>query len=156
MSSDYKNLKRKWESKDEEPPEVIPVGGSLQELQDSRTKKMIHDFMEKSIEIPDITTDSLTQSIELQRKKLDIMEEFLKIIKKEGGIPIKMKNDLDNVVVVREITKDKAKEEIIEYFKEHPNRDIFPTDLNIELKIPYDLVVEILDDLEDENLIEEG
>lgn len=59
------------------------------------------------------------------------------------------------VVYIREITKDTAKEEITEYFKTNDG-DVYPSEISIDLGIPYELVWEVFKELEEEGEIEAG
>jgi ribosomal protein S25 len=58
-------------------------------------------------------------------------------------------------VIIEELTKDEARERIINYFDEN-ERDVYPSDLSEKLHINYDLVWEIVNELEEEGVIETG
>jgi len=55
------------------------------------------------------------------------------------------------VIEVRDVTRDKAKQEIIEYLKAH--RHTYPSDISDDLKIDYDLVLEVMAELKREGRV---
>lgn len=55
------------------------------------------------------------------------------------------------IVVVEEIPKDEAKHKVEEYFKENKEADI--EELMINLKIPVEILVDIIDELKEEGKI---
>ncbi len=145
-------------------PDVFPIGGEKAEEMGAKIRKRAFDFMEKTKGFPELIKDqsdiARTQA-ETEKRKVKVMEEFLYVVKEEGGIPIKIKNDEsegmeEEVVVVEEIPKEEAKDDIVQYFKNHPGEDITPTDLNLELEIPYETVVEVIKELKEEGNIEES
>lgn len=87
---------------------------------------------------------------ELQQIQRDITE--LKNTVQEHDIKLEqISGVLPRVVVVEEIPKEEAKQEVEDYFKEHKTADIEALMLN--LKIPVQTLVEIIDDLKQEGKI---
>ncbi|MCW4006454.1 MAG: hypothetical protein NWF04_07685 [Candidatus Bathyarchaeota archaeon] len=84
--------------------------------------------------------------------KKDFLERMLK---QEAQIKFLMNelekikaNSQPKIVVVEEISKEEGKNLIEEYFKEHGSADI--EDLMLNLRIPIQTVVEIIDELREE------
>lgn len=50
-------------------------------------------------------------------------------------------------IVMREITKDKAKKEIEGFINKNKNKKIFPSDISDELQISYDITLEVIQEL---------
>lgn len=82
-------------------------------------------------------------------------EEFIEIEKGINELKESIKElqsrILPKVVVVEEIPKEEAKARVEEYFKEHETADI--EELMLNLKIPVETLVEIIDELKQEGKI---
>ena len=70
---------------------------------------------------------------------------------------LKSQNSADeaNIVYIKEISKEDAKAEIRNFFKENEG-DFYPSEISEELGIKYELVWEIINELEKEGKIETG
>lgn len=95
----------------------------------------------------------------------ELVEEFLESPRGQELLNKKIEKAMVNmpqimgestaVVIIEELTKDEAKERIINYFDEN-EKDVYPSDLSEKLHIDYDLVWEIVNELEEEGVIETG
>ncbi len=86
-------------------------------------------------------------------EKIESLEE--RIISVENKIDIllqaqRVNTDMD-VIVVKEVPYEDAKNKVINYFKEHKEATII--DLHRDLGIPLDTLVEIIDELNREGII---
>ena len=59
------------------------------------------------------------------------------------------------IIVIEEITKKEAKEKVKNFFETFDG-DIYPSELSEKLHIDYELVWEVLKELEGEGLVETG
>lgn len=61
-----------------------------------------------------------------------------------------------SIIYIKQMTKEDAKEKIKDYFDEHSQEDIFPSELSEKLCVDYELVWEIIKELVEEGNIETG
>ncbi len=89
------------------------------------------------------------------RKKTDYEKRFDRLEKKIDYMIslISPNNETfpENVIVVREMSYDEAKKQVLNYFNKHEEADI--AELHQELGIEIDKLIQIIDDLRDEKII---
>ncbi len=96
--------------------------------------------------VSDQTEDAIRElSSNISGLRQDI-RELSKTIK--DALPVR-----DDILIYRDISKDKAREEI-SAFLETAGVEMYPSDISEKLKIDYDLVTEILDDLRAQGKVE--
>ncbi len=156
MIQDPELLEEQWEKGDsEDAPDVVPMKGEKRQEVRAKTEKLIHDFMDESQDLPNVAK----QQIEVERKKVELMEELLGVIKEEGGIPVRLKEEKKEKEVIEideDISREEAREKIIEFLRETPEEIIYPSDVFEELEISYELTADIMEDLESEDYLEEA
>lgn len=62
-------------------------------------------------------------------------------------------NSAEEMLQLREIPREQAKEEIRKFFQDHHGEAIYPSDILEALHLDYDLVYEICEELEKEGKI---
>lgn len=89
---------------------------------------------------------------------LEILK-LLDLIEDEGGIPLKIKEDnqsKETIEIDENVSREEARDKIIEFLKDTPQEIIYPSDVFEELKLPYELISEIMENLESEEYLEEA
>lgn len=85
-------------------------------------------------------------------KKLESdIEELKNIVNQLDSKVEELRGIFPKVVVVEEVPKEEARHRVLEYFKEHKTADI--EELMLNLKIPVQTIVEIIDKLKREGKI---
>lgn len=94
-------------------------------------------------EVPEIFYDHKIEKLEKRLKKMETrIEELSSIGYEEPG-----------QIVLKDISYEQAKKEIIEYFSKHHGENIDAADIQEALNIDISLAIEILDGLENEGKI---
>jgi len=91
----------------------------------------------------------------IQKSLLDNMEQLIDEKFEEIYHKLKKEQNDTKVIVIEEISKKEAKDKIKKFFAENEG-DFYPSDITERLHIDYDMVWDILEELEEEGIIEEG
>jgi hypothetical protein len=103
------------------------------------------------------TQTELTRNIEqyipyIQKSVLSKLEELIDE-KLEAYHQLNKEQVENKVIIIEEISREEAKTRIIQFFKENDG-DFYPSDITQKLHIDYDMVWDILGELENEGMIE--
>lgn len=137
-----------------------------------RLQKKVPDasFRERKIDPVEKLFDSFLYSPKFEELREKFFEKMLKSPEGIGLFDRKLDEKLKEtmmfdmpyiageataVVIIEEISRDEAKDRIITYFNENGN-DIYPSDISEKLHIDYDLLWEIINELEEEGFIQTG
>ena len=109
---------------------------------------------------PSNVQTEFTKNIEMyipliQKSILDNLEQLFDEKFEEMYHKLKKEHNDTKVIVIEEISKEEAKEKIKKFFAENKG-DFYPSDITEKLHIDYDMVWDILEELEKEGIIEEG
>ncbi len=66
------------------------------------------------------------------------------------------KKEKEVIEIDEDISREEAREKIIEFLRETPEEIIYPSDVFEELEISYELTADIMEDLESEDYLEEA
>jgi len=118
----------------------------------------------------DATTGTLQSSIpdgvviysktNLYAECLKLRAENAKLKVENDGLRAKVvamqaTNSAEEILEIREIPREQAKEEVRAFFKAHHGEAIYPSDVMEALSLDYDLVYEICEELEKEGNIKD-
>lgn len=99
-------------------------------------------------------TGKLVDKVALQELQIKYLLDMMSKLGISGKLELK-KIEEPKIVVIKEISKEDGKKLVEDYFKEHEEADI--EELMLNLRIPIQTIVEIIDELHDEGkLVPQG
>lgn len=109
-----------------------------------------HEEEIKPIELEHIT-EKLVDRMALQELRIKYLLDLITTLGVSEQLELKKIED-PKIVVIEEISKEDAKKRIEDYFEEHEEADI--EELMLNLRIPIQTIVEIIDELRGEGKLE--
>lgn len=96
-------------------------------------------------------TDLWEQCQQLKAENIKLKAENISL--RKMVVAMQATNSAEQILEIRDLSREQAKKEVRAFFKAHHGETIYPSDVMEALSLDYDLVYEICEELEQEGKI---